>query len=39
VLTLLVVPAFYLVLDDALERARGWVRRGVRRPPIPSEAA
>jgi Cu/Ag efflux pump CusA len=33
VLTLLVVPVFYLVLDDALEAARGLLRRGLRRPP------
>jgi HAE1 family hydrophobic/amphiphilic exporter-1 len=32
-LTLLVVPAFYLVLDDALEAARRLARRGLRRPP------
>jgi HAE1 family hydrophobic/amphiphilic exporter-1 len=38
-LTLLVVPAFYLVLDDALARARAWLRRALGRGPIPSEAA
>jgi HAE1 family hydrophobic/amphiphilic exporter-1 len=31
VLTLLVVPAFYLVLDDALDLARAALRRGLRR--------
>ncbi len=39
VLTLLVVPAFYLVLDDALELARAWLRRALRRAPVPSEAS
>jgi hypothetical protein len=32
VLTLLVVPVFYLVLDDSLERARALLRRALRRP-------
>ena len=32
VLTLLVVPVFYLVLDDALEGARSLLRRALRRP-------
>jgi hypothetical protein len=38
-LTLLVVPAFYLVLDDALDLGRAWLRRALRRAPVPSEAA
>jgi HAE1 family hydrophobic/amphiphilic exporter-1 len=32
-LTLLVVPVFYLVLDDAVERLSARLRRGLRRPP------
>jgi hypothetical protein len=40
-LTLLVVPVFYLVLDDAVDGLRARLRRGLRRPPraAPSEAA
>jgi HAE1 family hydrophobic/amphiphilic exporter-1 len=34
-LTLLVVPVFYLVLDDSLERARALLRRVLRRPLLP----
>ena len=36
VLTLLVVPVFYLVLDDTLERARSLLRRALRRPLRPA---
>jgi HAE1 family hydrophobic/amphiphilic exporter-1 len=32
-LTLLVVPVFYLVLDDAVDRLRERLRRGLGRPP------
>jgi len=36
VLTLLVVPVFYLALDDALERAASLLRRALRRPLRPA---
>jgi HAE1 family hydrophobic/amphiphilic exporter-1 len=39
VLTLLVVPVFYLVLDDALSAARGLLRRALRRTPGAGEVA
>jgi HAE1 family hydrophobic/amphiphilic exporter-1 len=38
-LTLLVVPVFYLVLDDAVERLRTRLRRGLRRAPAATPEA
>jgi HAE1 family hydrophobic/amphiphilic exporter-1 len=37
-LTLLVVPVFYLVLDDGVAAARARLRRWLRRPGAPAEA-
>jgi HAE1 family hydrophobic/amphiphilic exporter-1 len=38
VLTLIVVPVFYIFLDDAADFARGALRRTGRRSAIPSRA-
>jgi len=38
ILTLLVVPVFYVVLDDGVERLSARLRRGVRRTAVHSEA-
>jgi HAE1 family hydrophobic/amphiphilic exporter-1 len=38
-LTLVVVPVFYLVLDDAIEAARRRLRRLLRREPAPAQGA
>jgi hypothetical protein len=37
-LTLLVVPVFYIVLDDAVDALKAGLRRVLRRGSVPAEA-